>query len=247
MTGRRGRRPRVRGGAPPGRTGRGRRRRRSSDLLVKLGLGRRWGGDAEGVDPAAAADWVARGARYVGGCCRVTASRSRSSCTRATRHWTSAAQPAGRRAVALFWPGAGELAERRAAVAATAHVAAARGAAPAAGRPRRAVAGVAVRDRATPRSCARARHQPVGSFAGRRRGPRRSSRRSPRRPTPARPSRPWRARARCMTSLAFPRRCSPGAWSRFQTSRRGCVAPVIWMKWPTSRRARHCSTRWRPR
>lgn len=33
---------------------------------------RRWGGDGAGVDPAAAADWVARGARYVGGCCRVT-------------------------------------------------------------------------------------------------------------------------------------------------------------------------------
>ncbi len=32
---------------------------------------RTWGGDGAGVDPAAAADWVARGAGLVGGCCRV--------------------------------------------------------------------------------------------------------------------------------------------------------------------------------
>jgi homocysteine S-methyltransferase len=34
---------------------------------------RSWGGDGAGVDPAAAARWVAAGARYVGGCCRVGA------------------------------------------------------------------------------------------------------------------------------------------------------------------------------
>ena len=38
-------------------------------------LGRRrpgaWGGDGAGVDPAAARSWVAAGARFVGGCCRV--------------------------------------------------------------------------------------------------------------------------------------------------------------------------------
>jgi S-methylmethionine-dependent homocysteine/selenocysteine methylase len=33
---------------------------------------RTWGGDGAGVDPAAARRWVAAGARYVGGCCRVT-------------------------------------------------------------------------------------------------------------------------------------------------------------------------------
>lgn len=31
-----------------------------------------WGGPARGVDPAAARRWVSAGARYVGGCCRVT-------------------------------------------------------------------------------------------------------------------------------------------------------------------------------
>ena len=35
------------------------------------GAARAWAGDGAGVDPGAAADWVARGARYVGGCCRV--------------------------------------------------------------------------------------------------------------------------------------------------------------------------------
>ena len=38
------------------------------------GAARTWGGDARtraGVDPAAAKEWVAAGARYVGGCCRV--------------------------------------------------------------------------------------------------------------------------------------------------------------------------------
>jgi homocysteine S-methyltransferase len=38
------------------------------------GLTRSWGGDGAGVDPAAAGRWVAAGARYVGGCCRVGAS-----------------------------------------------------------------------------------------------------------------------------------------------------------------------------
>jgi len=37
------------------------------------GATRAWGGDGAGVDPAAAARWVAAGARYVGGCCRVGA------------------------------------------------------------------------------------------------------------------------------------------------------------------------------
>lgn len=32
---------------------------------------RAWSGEGAGVDATAAADWVARGARYVGGCCRV--------------------------------------------------------------------------------------------------------------------------------------------------------------------------------
>jgi homocysteine S-methyltransferase len=36
-------------------------------------LARRWRGEARGVDPDAARDWVRRGARYVGGCCRVDA------------------------------------------------------------------------------------------------------------------------------------------------------------------------------
>ncbi|MGH8893374.1 MAG: homocysteine S-methyltransferase [Actinomycetes bacterium] len=33
---------------------------------------RSWGGDGAGLDISAAAGWVERGARYVGGCCRVT-------------------------------------------------------------------------------------------------------------------------------------------------------------------------------
>lgn len=37
------------------------------------GAARAWGGDGAGVDPAAAQRWVAAGARYVGGCCRVGA------------------------------------------------------------------------------------------------------------------------------------------------------------------------------
>lgn len=37
------------------------------------GAARTWGGDGAGVDPVAAGDWVARGARFVGGCCRVGA------------------------------------------------------------------------------------------------------------------------------------------------------------------------------
>ncbi len=37
------------------------------------GATRTWGGDGARVDPAAAARWVAAGARYVGGCCRVGA------------------------------------------------------------------------------------------------------------------------------------------------------------------------------
>ena len=37
------------------------------------GATRTWGGDGAGVDPAAAVRWVAAGARYVGGCCRVGA------------------------------------------------------------------------------------------------------------------------------------------------------------------------------
>lgn len=36
-------------------------------------VARRWNGDGAGIDVTAARDWVARGARYVGGCCRVTA------------------------------------------------------------------------------------------------------------------------------------------------------------------------------
>jgi len=35
------------------------------------GAARSWGGDGAGVDPAAAAEWVTAGARFVGGCCRV--------------------------------------------------------------------------------------------------------------------------------------------------------------------------------
>ncbi len=35
------------------------------------GAARTWGGDGAGVDPVAAEEWVARGARFVGGCCRV--------------------------------------------------------------------------------------------------------------------------------------------------------------------------------
>jgi homocysteine S-methyltransferase len=37
------------------------------------GRTRSWGGDGAGVDPAAAQRWVAAGARYLGGCCRVGA------------------------------------------------------------------------------------------------------------------------------------------------------------------------------
>jgi homocysteine S-methyltransferase len=37
------------------------------------GTARAWGGDGAGVDPAAARRWVAAGARFVGGCCRVGA------------------------------------------------------------------------------------------------------------------------------------------------------------------------------
>ncbi len=37
------------------------------------GAARTWGGDGVGVDAAAAQRWVALGARYVGGCCRVGA------------------------------------------------------------------------------------------------------------------------------------------------------------------------------
>lgn len=36
------------------------------------GARRRWGGDGVGVDPVAARRWVAAGARWVGGCCRVS-------------------------------------------------------------------------------------------------------------------------------------------------------------------------------
>lgn len=36
------------------------------------GVRRRWGGDGVGVDPVAARRWVAAGARWVGGCCRVS-------------------------------------------------------------------------------------------------------------------------------------------------------------------------------
>ena len=35
------------------------------------GEARAWGGDGAGVDPTAARSWVAAGARFVGGCCRV--------------------------------------------------------------------------------------------------------------------------------------------------------------------------------
>jgi homocysteine S-methyltransferase len=37
------------------------------------GTARRWGGDGAGVDPAAAERWMAAGARWIGGCCRVGA------------------------------------------------------------------------------------------------------------------------------------------------------------------------------